>query len=169
MLDRRVVDLLHRVEQQVALEADRADEDEVGFRVLDAVGDGAVVAVAEFPFEEHPPYSNAPGAKEFIDLYHERAAKAGIPDTNVEVQAAASYTAWQLLEAAVRATNSLDDAKLAAWLRANKVDTIQGKLRFDGPSNYGDDLMRVKQVQNGRWVTVYPKEYAAPGATLIVQ
>jgi branched-chain amino acid transport system substrate-binding protein len=120
-------------------------------------------------FEEHLPYSNAPGAKEFIDLYHERAAKAGIPDTNVEVQAAASFTAWQILEAAVRATNSLDDAKMAAWLRANKVDTIQGKLRFDGPSNYGDDLMRVKQVQNGRWVTVYPKEYAAPGATLLVQ
>jgi branched-chain amino acid transport system substrate-binding protein len=29
--------------------------------------------------------------------------------------------------------------------------------------------MRVKQVQNGRWVTVWPKEYAAPGATLAVQ
>jgi hypothetical protein len=29
--------------------------------------------------------------------------------------------------------------------------------------------MRVKQVQNGRWVTVYPKEYAGPGATLLVQ
>ena len=120
-------------------------------------------------FEEHPPFTNAPGAKEFIELYHERAARAGIPDTSVEVQAAASYTAWQILEAAVRATNSLDDAKLAAWLKANRVDTIQGKLRFDGPSNYGDDLMRVKQVQNGRWVTVYPKEYAAPGATLLVQ
>src|SRR5205809_332097 len=51
-------------------------------------------------------------------------------------------------------------------LRKNRVDTIQGKLRFDGPSNYGDDLMRVKQVQNGRWVTVWPKEAAAPGAAL---
>ena len=120
-------------------------------------------------FEEHPPYTSAAGAKEFIDLYHERAAKAGIPDTNVEVQAAASYTAWQILEAGVRGANSLDDAKIIAWLKANKVDTIQGKLRFDGPSNYGDDLMRVKQVQNGRWVTVYPKEYAAPGAVLLVQ
>ena len=56
---------------------------------------------------------------------------------------------------------------MAAWLKANKVDTIQGKLRFDGPSNYGDDLMRVKQVQNGRWVIVWPKAYAAPGAALI--
>jgi hypothetical protein len=29
----------------------------------------------------------------------------------------------------------------------NRVDTIQGKLRFDGASNYGDDLMVVKQVR----------------------
>ncbi len=120
-------------------------------------------------FEEHPPYSSAPGAAEFISLYHERAAKAGIPDTNVEVQAAASYTAWQILEAGVRGAGSLDDKAIAAYIKKNRIDTIQGKLRFDGPSNYGDDLMRVKQVQGGRWVTVYPKDYAAPGATLQVQ
>jgi len=71
-----------------------------------------------------------------------------------------------VLEAAVTATKSLDDKVLADWLRKNRVDTIQGKLRFDGPSNYGDDLMRVKQVQNGRWVVVWPKAYAAPGVTL---
>ena len=120
-------------------------------------------------FEEHPPYSSAPGAAEFISLYHERAAKAGIPDTNVEVQAAASYTAWQILEAGVRGASSLDDKAIAAYIKKNRIDTIQGKLRFDGPSNYGDDLMRLKQVQGGRWVTVYPKDYAAPGATLQVQ
>ena len=39
-------------------------------------------------FEEHVPFTNAAGAAEFINLYHERAAKAGIPDTSVEVQAA---------------------------------------------------------------------------------
>ena len=120
-------------------------------------------------FEEHPPFTNAAGAAEFINLYHERAGKAGIPDTNVEVQAAASYTAWQILEAGVKGAGSLDDKAIAAYLKKNRIDTIQGKLRFDGPSNYGDDLMRVKQVQNGRWVTVYPKDYAAPGATLQVQ
>jgi len=120
-------------------------------------------------FEEHPPFTNAPGAAQFIALYHERAAKAGIPDTSVEVQAAASYSAWQILEAGVRGAGSLDDAAIAAYLEKNGADTIQGHLRFDGPNNYGDDLMRVKQVQEGHWVTVYPKPYAAPGATLRVQ
>jgi len=120
-------------------------------------------------FEEHPPFTNNPASAEFIKLYHERAAKAGIADTSVEVQAAASYTAWQILEAGVRGAGSLDDKAIGAWLKKNKVDTITGRLHFDGPSNYGDDLMRVKQVQNGRWVTVWPKEYAAPGASLAVQ
>ena len=126
-------------------------------------------ALAATIFEEHPPFTNNPKAAEFVKLYNDRAAKAGLQDTSVETQAAASYTAWQLLEAAVTATNSLDDKAIAQWIKTNRVDTIQGKLRFDGPSNYGDDLMRVKQVQNGRWVVVWPPEVAAPGAKLLVQ
>jgi branched-chain amino acid transport system substrate-binding protein len=126
-------------------------------------------ALAATIFEEHPPFTNNPKAAEFVKLYNDRAAKAGLPDTSVETQAAASYTAWQLLEAAVTATKSLDDKAIAQWIKTNRVDTIQGKLRFDGPSNYGDDLMRVKQVQNGRWVVVWPPEVAAPGAKLLVQ
>ena len=125
-------------------------------------------ALAGTIFEEHPPFTSNPQAAEFIKLFNERAAKAGLPDTSVDTQAAASYCAWQVLDAAVTATKSLDDKVLAAWLKKNKVPTIQGTLHFDGPNNYGDDLMRVKQVQNGRWVVVWPKEVAAPGAKLIV-
>ena len=104
---------------------------------------------------------------EFVKLYSERATKAGLADTSVETQAAASYTAWQILEAGVVATKSLDDKAIGAWLKANKVDTIQGKLRFDGIGNFGDDLMRIKQVQNGKWVVVWPKEVTAGGAKLL--
>lgn len=117
-------------------------------------------------FEEHPPFTNDPVAAKFVKTYNERAKAAGFPYTKVEVQAAASFTAWQLLEASVVATKSLDDKKMADWLKANQVKTIQGTLRFDKGNNFGDDLMRIKQVQNGNWVTVWPKEWAAPGATL---
>lgn len=58
---------------------------------------------------------------------------------------------------------------MADWLKANQVQTIQGTLRFDRGNNFGDDLMRVKQVQNGTWVTVWPKAYAAPGVTIQTQ
>jgi branched-chain amino acid transport system substrate-binding protein len=126
----------------------------------------ANLALAGTIFEEHPPFTSNPQAAEFVKLYNQRAAKAGLPDTAVDTQAAASYSAWQVLEAAVTATKSLDDKVLAAWLKKNKVPTIQGTLRFDGPNNYGDDLMRIKQVQNGAWVVVWPKEVAKPGAKL---
>jgi len=125
-------------------------------------------ALSTTVFEEHPPFTQGPVVTEFVKLFRERATKAGLPYTAVDVQAAASYTAWQLLEAAVTANKSLDDKVLAQWLKTNRVDTIIGKLRFDGPNNYGDDLSKVKQVQDGKWLVVWPKEYAAPGAQLIV-
>ena len=108
-----------------------------------------------------------PVAAEFVKTFNDRATKAGLPDNAVETQAAASFSAWQILEAAVVGTKGLDDKAMAAWLKKNPVDTIEGRLRFDGRNNFGDDLMRVKQVQDGHWVTVWPKEWAAPGAKLI--
>ena len=90
-----------------------------------------------------------------------------MPYVAVDTQAAGSFAAWQVIEAAVTATKSLDDKALAEWLRKNPVDTILGRLRFDGPNNYGDDLSKVKQVQDGKWVVVWPREFAAPGARLL--
>jgi ABC-type branched-subunit amino acid transport system substrate-binding protein len=120
-------------------------------------------------FEEHAPFTSNPVAAEFVKIFNDRAAKAGLPDTTVEVQAAASYTAWQILEAGVKGAGNLDDKAIAAYLRKNRVPTIQGSLRFDGPGNYGDDLMKLKQVQNGKWAVVYPTQFAAPGAKLFVK
>ncbi len=120
-------------------------------------------------FEEHAPFSdNAQGAA-FIKTFNERAAIARLPDTTVEVQAAASFSAWQILEAGVVGAKSFDDKAIAAFLKANRIDTIHGKLRFNGPGNYGDDLMKIKQVQNGKWVVVWPQSYAPGGAKLQVQ
>lgn len=119
-------------------------------------------------FEEHAPFTANPVAAEFVKLFNERAAKANLPDTSVEVQAAASYSAWQILEAGVRGANSFDDKAIAAFLRKNRVDTIHGRLRFDGPGNYGDDLMKIKQVQNGKWVVIHPAQFAPAGAKLQV-
>jgi len=118
-------------------------------------------------FEDQQPFVSNPGGAEFTRLYKERATKAGLADTSVETQAAASWTAWQILEAGIVGTKSLDDAKIGAFLKANRVDTIQGKLHFTGVGNFGDDLMRIKQVQNGKWVVVWPKEMTAGGARLL--
>ncbi len=127
----------------------------------------AKFALSSTSFEEHPPFTASPAVQEFMKAYRERAAKAGLPYTSVETQAAGEYVGWQILEAGVTGARSLDDKAIAQWLRTNRVDTIIGKLRFDGPNNYGDDLNKVKQIQDGKWVVVWPAEWAAPGAKLI--
>ncbi len=119
-------------------------------------------------FEQHAPFTNQPGVGEIIKIYNERAAKASLPDTAFELQAANAVTGWQILEAGIKGSNSLEDRKIADWLKANKVDTVVGKLRFDGPNNYGDDLNRIKQLQNGKWVVIHPKDVAMPGSRLAV-
>lgn len=128
---------------------------------------GSALAFAYTSFEAHPPMTNNPSAEELSRIFHERAKQAGLPYPFVETQAAASFASWQLIEAAVNATKSLNDKVLAAWLKAHNVETVYGKLGFDGPNNYGPEYTKVKQVQNGRWVVVWPKEFAAPGAKLV--
>ncbi len=126
-------------------------------------------ALAFTTFEEHPPFTSNPRAAEFIKGYHERGAKAGLPDTSVDLLASIAYSQWQVLEAAANGAKSIDDKALAQWLRKNSVDSIMGRLSWEGPTNYvmGKDLYKVKQLQNGKWVVVWPKEFAAPGASLI--
>ncbi|MFM6991988.1 MAG: ABC transporter substrate-binding protein [Rhodoferax sp.] len=118
-------------------------------------------------FEQHAPFTNNPMYADVIKMYNERAAKANLPDTAFELQAANAYTGWQFLEAGVKGSGSLDDAKIAAWLKKNRVDTIVGKVRFDGPNNYGDDLNRIKQLQGGKWLVIHPKDVAMPGSKMI--
>lgn len=125
------------------------------------------LGLATTVFEEHPPFTNNPGAARLVPLFRERATKANVPYPHVDTQAGGSFAAWQILEAAVTATKSLDDKVLGQWLRKNRVPTIIGTLRFDGPNNYGDDLFKVKQVQDGKWVVVWPREFAPPGTRLL--
>jgi branched-chain amino acid transport system substrate-binding protein len=123
-------------------------------------------ALSTTVFEEHAPFTNNPVAAQFVQTYHEKASKANFSETAVDTQAAVSFTAWQIIEAAVNATQSLDDKLMAAWLKANAVDTVQGKVRFNGVNNYGDDLSKIKQIKNGKWPVVWPKEWAAPNESL---
>ena len=119
-------------------------------------------------FEDHPPFTTNNVAASFVKAFHEQGTKANLPDPSVDLMASVAYSTWQVLEAAVNATKSLDDKTLAAWIKKNQVDTIIGRMRWDGPNNFinGTDLYKVKQVQGGKWVVVWPKEFAAPGAKL---
>lgn len=128
-----------------------------------AEGQGAMSVTL---FEEHQPFLSNPIGAQFVKIFNDRAAKANLADTSVETQASASHAAWQILEAGVRGANSLDDKAIATWLKGNRVETIYGRVRFDGPNNYGDDMMKIKQVQGGKWQVVWPAQFAASGVKL---
>jgi len=40
-------------------------------------------------------------------------------------------------------------------------------MEFGSTNNYGREQAKVKQIQNGRWVIVWPRDLAAPGAKVI--
>jgi branched-chain amino acid transport system substrate-binding protein len=128
---------------------------------------GSAHAFAFTTWEAHPPMTSNPGAETVARLFNERAKQAGLPYPVAETQAGSSFAAWHLLETAVNTTKSLDDKVIGAWLKANKVDTPIGRLSFEGENNYGAEHVKVKQIQGGQWVVVWPREWAAPGAKVI--
>jgi branched-chain amino acid transport system substrate-binding protein len=119
-------------------------------------------------FEDVAPYNTTPVGGEFARLFHERAKAAGLPYPFADGQAANEYSGWQILTAAVEATKSLEDAKLAAWLDTATVDTIVGTRNFKGKwHTSSSDQEDLRQIQNGKWVAVWPKEHATPGVRLL--
>ena len=115
-------------------------------------------------FEDHAPFTQNAGAAEFVAAYNERVKAAGLAWPHVDYQAAAEFAAWQILEAAAKGVGRLDDKAMAAWLRANPVDTVLGTRRFDGKFNSGAADTKIKQAQNSKWVTVWPPKFRPSGA-----
>lgn len=134
------------------------------------LGEAAEGAFSVTLFEEHEPFTDSEEAQEMIELYHAAAEEAGLPASSqiVDVQVAASWSAWQTLVAGVEGAGSLDQDEIGTWLIENGVDAVIGHLEFDPEqNNFSADLTRIKQIQDGRWVVIWPAEFALPGAEAI--
>jgi branched-chain amino acid transport system substrate-binding protein len=120
-------------------------------------------------FEEHPPFTDDPEAVEVAELIHESLASHDVPYTNVETQAAASWTAWEYLQQAAEGAGSLDQEAMCDWLLENGASTLfHGDIEFyPDEQNYFEDLSKIKQIQDGDWYVVYPDEFAAPDRSVI--
>lgn len=111
-------------------------------------------------YENHAPFTDDPIAADFAERFLPLAEERSLFPV-IETQAAASMGAWQILLTAVAETGETDNAVLQDWLNANSVPSIAGELTFDGWNNYGTDMNRVTQIQNGDRVVVWPPEFAA--------
>jgi branched-chain amino acid transport system substrate-binding protein len=120
-------------------------------------------------FEEHPPFTDDPETVEVAELIHAALAEHDVPYTNVETQAAASWTAWEYLQQAAEGAGSLDQQAMCDWLIENGASTLfHGDIQFfPEEQNYFEDLSKVKQIQDGDWFVVYPEEFAAPDRSVV--
>jgi len=115
------------------------------------------------------PTMKFPGIEDFLKRYQERAAKAGVDPLGYYLPPYA-YAEMQILAEAIRATDSLDQGKLAAYIHATRFSTIVGDVKFADNGEWekgrvlfvqyqgikGNDIDQFRQA--GRQVILYPPE-----------
>jgi branched-chain amino acid transport system substrate-binding protein len=116
-------------------------------------------------FEPNKPTLDKLGAKatEIVNDFKNRATTAKLPYTVFETQAAASWNAWEILTAGVKSAGKLDQQAICDALHSSGAETtFAGKLAFDPKqNNFWPTTQTIKQIQNGEWVTVWPRDRAA--------
>ena len=117
-----------------------------------------------------PTFMAVPGIKEFFKEYQPRAEKEKV-DTLGYYLPPYSYALMQVLGQAVEATKSLDQQKIADYIRKTEFNTIVGKIKFgkNGEWAHGRTLMvqyqkidgsGVEQFRKpGKKVVLYPDEF----------
>ncbi|HWE21223.1 MAG TPA: amino acid ABC transporter substrate-binding protein [Hyphomicrobiaceae bacterium] len=118
------------------------------------------------------PKMDFPGVADLMKKYQAKAPAEGV-DPLGYYMAPQAYAQMQVLEQAVKATKSLDDQKLADYIRANTFTTVLGDVKFGKGGEWaqsrvlqvqfrdvkGNDPMQFKGVDTQ--VVVTPPEYAS--------
>jgi branched-chain amino acid transport system substrate-binding protein len=129
------------------------------------VGEEAEGMLAVSLFEPNEPTLDrlGPEATEIADSFSAAAERAGLPYPVFETQAAASWTAWEILVQGVEGAGSTDQQAVCDHLRENGADTtFFGHIEFDSEANnFYENKGGLKQIQGGEWVTVWPADTAA--------
>jgi branched-chain amino acid transport system substrate-binding protein len=111
-----------------------------------------------------------PGIEEFLAKFQTQAKDAGVDPLGF-YQPPFAYAAMQVLEQAVKATGTLDDDKLAAYIHAHAFQTIVGEIKFNELGEWAAGRPIMLQFQNvqgagldqfktgHRQVIVYPPQY----------
>ena len=105
-----------------------------------------------------------PAATEIVSDFKRRATEAKLPYTAPETQAVASWNAWEILASGVKAAGSVDHKAICAALHRDGADTtFSGHLTFDPAKHnfWPPTTAGLTQIQDGKWVSVWPAERAA--------
>lgn len=126
--------------------------------------------IVNYDFWLPVPKMNFPGVAELMTKYQSRAPAEGV-DPLGYYMAPWGYAYLQVLGAAVEATKSLDDEKLADYVRSTTFKTVVGDVKFGAKGEWDQSRVIVVQFQNikgndvGQFkdistqVIVWPSEY----------
>ncbi|MCD6084755.1 MAG: amino acid ABC transporter substrate-binding protein [Desulfurococcales archaeon] len=114
----------------------------------ETLGEDANGIMGESWWEPTAPWK---GVDEFVKAFREKYGK------DPDYHAACAYAACQVIEEAVKAVGSLDQDKIAEWIRTYTIETIVGPLKYTeaGYPTLGPLLI---QWQDGARVILMPKE-----------
>ena len=130
--------------------------------------------IINFDFWVPEPTMNFPGIQDFLKKYQPRAEKAGV-DPLGHYLPPYVYAELQILGMAIVATRSLDQQKVADYIRATEFDTIGGKIKFGRNGEWAKSRALMVQFQNiegtdlkqfygpGKRVVLYPGEWKSGG------
>jgi branched-chain amino acid transport system substrate-binding protein len=121
-------------------------------------------------YNSYVPGMKYPGIEDFLARYAKKAAEAKVDPLGFYLPPF-NYAIGQMLEQAVNGTKSLDQKKMAEYLRQNEMKTIVGPIRYDKSGEWANP--RVVQAQfrgvvdkdveqfrkPGKQVVIYPDEY----------
>jgi branched-chain amino acid transport system substrate-binding protein len=100
--------------------------------------------IVNYDFWEPAKTLQFPGVLEFLKKYQAKAASEGVDPLGYYLPPFA-YANLQVLQQAVEGTKSLDQDKLAEWLRKNTLHTVVGDIQFGSNGEWKE--ARVLQVQ----------------------
>ncbi len=116
------------------------------------------------------PTMKFPGIDAFLQKYQARAAKEGVDPLGHYLPPFA-YAYVQVLGQAIEATKSLDQQKVAEYIRSHEHDTIVGKVKFGANGEWASGRMLQVQFQGidstdvaqfhkpGKRVIIYPEQF----------
>jgi branched-chain amino acid transport system substrate-binding protein len=90
-----------------------------------------------------------PGVMDFLQLYRSRAAAAGVDPLGVFLPPFA-YARMQVLEQAANATATLDDGKLADYIRSHSFKTVVGDVAYGADGEWAESRLVWTQFQGIR-------------------
>jgi branched-chain amino acid transport system substrate-binding protein len=93
------------------------------------------------------PKMQFPGVAEMMQKYQTRAPAEGV-DALGYYMAPWAYAQMQVLQQAVEATKSLDDQKIADYIRANTFKTVVGDVKFGAGGEWAQSRVLQTQFQN---------------------